>query len=109
METATRTRFPRLVRREAEHHQPGQAEYVRIAIFLAVVTAIEVMIYYPDISTTLKLVVLVCLSTVKFATVAAFFMHLRFDGKLLTLTFCTGALLAASVFTVAVVTIHRMG
>jgi caa(3)-type oxidase subunit IV len=108
MESPTRTRFPRLVQRESVHHHPGQTEYVQIAVFLAVLTAVEVMVYYPDVSKLLKIVVLVTVAAIKFATVASFFMHLRFDGKLLTLTFCTGMATAAGVFTVAVLTIHAM-
>ena len=104
----TRTRFPRIVRREAAHHAPGQLEYVRIAIFLAILTALEVIVYYPDWAKVPKLVLFVALAAVKFGTVAAFFMHLKFDGRLLAYVFCTGMLLAGLVFLVAITTIHAM-
>jgi hypothetical protein len=81
---------------------------VRIAVFLAIVTSIEVGIYYLDISKMLLLVSLVVLAAIKFATVAAFFMHLKFDGKLLTLCFVVGMITAGSVFTVAIITLHAM-
>lgn len=102
------SRFPRLVQRQAEHHAPSQLEYVRIAVVLAVITAIEVAIYYFDISKILLLVGLVILATIKFATVAAFFMHLRFDGKLLTLLFLAGMATAGAVFLVVILTLHVM-
>jgi hypothetical protein len=45
MNAPATTRFPRLVRREAGAHQPTQSGYVKIAIFLAVITAAVVAIY----------------------------------------------------------------
>ena len=101
-------RFPRLVRREAEHHAPDQLEYVRIAVILAVITAIEVAIYYFDISKVLLLAALVVLATTKFIIVAAFFMHLKFDGRLLTFLFAAGMATAGAVFLVVILTLHVM-
>ncbi len=104
----TQPRFPRLVRRVEPHHAPGQLEYVRIAVFLAILTALEVIVYYPGWPKTPKIVLFVILAAVKFATVAAFFMHLKFDGRLLAIVFSTGMALAGSAFLVAIVTIHAM-
>ena len=101
-------RFPRLVRREAEHHAPNQLEYVRIAVILAAITAVEVAIYYFDISKILLLVGLVVLATTKFIIVAAFFMHLKFDGRLLSLLFVAGMATAGAVFLVVILTLHVM-
>jgi cytochrome c oxidase subunit 4 len=105
---ATQTRFPRIVRRVAVHHAPDQTEYVRIAVILAILTALEVMVYYPGWPKTPKIAVFVALAATKFAIVAAFFMHLKFDGRLLTITFCAAILLAVSVFLVVLVTMHGM-
>jgi cytochrome c oxidase subunit 4 len=44
------------------------------------------------------------LAAVKFGMVAAYFMHLKFDGLLLRRLFVTGIILAFSVFTIALVT-----
>lgn len=104
----TQSRFPRIVRREVAHHAPGQLEYVRIAVILAILTALEVIVYYPDWAKVPKLVLFVALAATKFAIVAAFFMHLKFDGRLLAIVFSTGLLLAGTVFLVAIVTIHAM-
>lgn len=103
MDAASPTRFPRLVRREAGPHQPSQAGYVKIAIFLAVITALEVAIYQWQTGILwLYIGVLLLLAAIKFITVVAFFMHLRFDGRLLTYFFVSGMLLAFLVFMVAV-------
>ena len=97
------TRFPRLVRRETGPHQPTQSGYVKIALFLAVVTAAEVAIYQWETGIVwLYIGVLLILAAIKFITVVAFFMHLRFDGRLLTYFFVTGMVLAFLVFMVAV-------
>ncbi len=102
------TRFPRIAHREEHAHSPSQARYVGIAVFLAVITALEVAVYYPDMSGMLKGVILVFLATIKFATVAAFFMHLRFDGRLLTYIFLAGLILAFAVFLVAITSLKNI-
>ncbi len=84
---------------------PGEAEYIRIGIFLGVLTAIEVVIYYFNIPRALFIIVLIALSAVKFTAVVMFFMHLRFDSKIFTTAFVTGVALAASLFTVVLVTL----
>lgn len=65
----------------AEHH-PGPAQYIRIGIILAVITAVEVGIFYlEDLSPALMAVLLLVLSGTKFVLVVGYFMHLRFDDK----------------------------
>jgi len=97
------------VQRLEEHaHSPSQARYVGIATFLAVITAIEVAIYYLDVVKLLLITSLVFLAAIKFATVAAFFMHLRFDGRLLTYIFVTGMVLALCVFLVVITTLKHI-
>lgn len=58
--------------------------YVVIAMILAVLTAMEVMVFYVEALSSVLLPLLLVLMTVKFALVAMFFMHLRFDSRLLT-------------------------
>ncbi|MBS3940286.1 MAG: cytochrome C oxidase subunit IV family protein [Actinobacteria bacterium] len=62
-------------------HHPGPREYVRIAIILAILTALEVSTYFVDFG-ALAIPLLVVLMGIKFVMVAGFFMHLRFDTKL---------------------------
>jgi cytochrome c oxidase subunit 4 len=102
------TRFPRVHQREHAEHVPSQRQYVGIAVFLGVITAIEVAVYYPDIPGALKAAILVFLATIKFATVAAFFMHLRFDGRLFTFIFVTGIFLAIMVFLIVITTLRAI-
>ena len=102
------TRFPRVLRRTETAHSPSQSRYVGIAVFLAIITAIEVVVYYPDMSLALKTTILVFLAAIKFATVAAFFMHLRFDGRLLTFIFLAGLSLALIVFLIAITSLKAI-
>jgi cytochrome c oxidase subunit 4 len=88
-----------------EHQHPGDAQYIGIAAALAVVTAIEVALYYlkHDTATTVALLILM---VVKFAVVVGFFMHLRFDSPLLRRLFVGGLMLAVSIY---VITLFMFG
>lgn len=107
MQRTGQTRFPRVVRTH-EAHAPGQLGYVGIAVVLAILTAIEVGIWYLDIPNGVLLAGLAVLMCAKFATVAAFFMHLKFDGRLLTITFAGGLILAWIVFLIAITSIKAI-
>ena len=76
---------------------PSPFTYVAIALILAVVTAIEGAIVYQDFLKDILVLVLVILSVAKFAVVAMFYMHLRFDNRLFSILFVTGLLLATAV------------
>lgn len=80
---------------------PGYAEYVKIAVILAVLTLIEVGVYYVDALEDVLIPILVGLATLKFALVAMWFMHLKFDSRLFSVTFVGGIILAAAVFIAA--------
>ena len=88
----------------AEKH-PGPLEYMQIGAVLAVITAIEVAIYYIDLSYTLLVVALLVFSAVKFTLVVLWFMHLKFDHPLFSSMFVMGFILAATIFAVALATI----
>jgi cytochrome c oxidase subunit 4 len=88
----------------AESH-PEAGVYVRVAAILAAVTAVEVGLYYTDLSGIRLVSLLVGLAAIKFGMVAAYFMHLRFDGRLLRRLFVTGIALAVGVFSVALFTL----
>ena len=75
-----------------EHAHPRQGEYIRIAVILAVITAVEVAIYYVEAIRPILVPILLVLSALKFALVVLFFMHLKFDNKLFSYLF-TGPLL----------------
>jgi cytochrome c oxidase subunit IV len=85
------------------HHGPTDKLLIQIAVILAVVTAVEVAWSYlpwPDetawfIGEVLGLVVMMAF---KFYVVAAYFMHLKWDKKLLTGIFYAGLALAIAVY-----------
>ena len=82
---------------ELSHH-PGPRAYVGIAIVLAIVTAIEVAIYYFDLAPELLVGMLIFFAVIKFILVASWFMHLRFDSRLFKMLFVTGLITALLVF-----------
>ena len=89
--------------RESGHDHPSAADYVRIALVLAVVTAMEVALYYVEVG-PLFLPSLIVMMIVKFALVVLWFMHLRFDKRIFANLFVTGLAIALFVFSIAIVT-----
>ncbi|HEY3241105.1 MAG TPA: cytochrome C oxidase subunit IV family protein [Acidimicrobiia bacterium] len=87
------------------HAHPSPLKYVGIAVILAAVTGIEVALYYLDLPDKLFVALLLGLAFIKFSMVVAYFMHLKFDGRLLRRLFITGIMLAATVYTVALLTL----
>ena len=89
-----------------EGGKPHLAErhYVNIAIILAVITALEVAWSYIDTPTLVFIGVLFFLMAIKFALVAAQFMHLKFDNRILTRIFYGGLFLAVGVYLIALST-----
>ena len=95
-----------LVHHAPEHSHPSTTKYVGIAIFLAIITALEVALYYITMPEWLIVILLLILATAKFAIVAGFFMHLKFDSPMLRRVFITGIVLAGVVYTVALFTLR---
>lgn len=65
-----------------EHQHPSNRVYVMVAIILAVITAVEVMVFYVEALRPVIVPILLVLSAAKFTMVVGFFMHLRFDASL---------------------------
>lgn len=82
----------------AEHAHPTQEAYVRIAILLAIITGIEVAIYYIPALEGVLVPALVLLSALKFVTVVAYFMHLKFDDRMLTFVFTASMVVSIVMF-----------
>jgi cytochrome c oxidase subunit 4 len=82
-----------------EHAHPGPAVYVRVAIFLAIITIVEVAIYYIQWMHDSGLIVpsLLILSAIKFVAVVGYFMHLKFDDRLFLWIFGFALAIAASI------------
>ena len=89
--------------REGAH--PGPAEYVKIGLTLAVITAVEVAVYYIDALSDVLIPILIVLSALKFSLVVLWFMHLKFDARLFSTMFVLAFLLALSIFAVALATL----
>lgn len=88
----------------AEHPHPGPRVYVKVAAVLALVTAVEVAIYYLDMPDGLLIGLLMFFSTMKFALVALYFMHLKFDSRLFQRLFLAGLTLALTVYVIVLLT-----
>ncbi len=87
---------------EGAHASPGF--YWMIGGILAVLTAIEVALFYmkPPMEQPLLLI----LSAVKFVMVVGYFMHLKFDSKIFTGVFMAGLVLAMFMVSALVVLYH---
>jgi len=86
-----------------EHGHASDALYVKVFIVLFLITAAEVATYVVDIGDFL-IPSLMIMMIVKFALVVGFFMHLRFDNRLLTWVFVAGLFLAVIVYIVTLAT-----
>jgi cytochrome c oxidase subunit 4 len=84
---------------------PEARQYVTIAIILAIITAIEVAVYYVTAVKDLLIPMLLVMSVIKFALVVLWFMHLRFDSRIFRRFFLIGLVLALLVFAVVLVTL----
>ena len=91
-----------------EHKHPGQGQYVLVAAILAVITGIEVLVYYQPSIKPILVPVLMGMSAIKFAMVVMFFMHLRYDSRLFSMAFVGGLALAAAVMIAVLSIFHRV-
>jgi cytochrome c oxidase subunit 4 len=86
-------------------HDEGHASvqtYIRVAVVLAILTAIEIgALYVPGLPKHVLVTLILIFGTMKFALVVAFFMHLRYDNKVLTALF-VGPLIIAMVIILAI-------
>lgn len=88
----------------AHHKHPTEKKYIQIALILAVITAIEVLVYYVESIEDYLVAILLTLSVIKFVIVVAYFMHLRFDSRLFRRLFVLGLVLAVFVYTIVLTT-----
>ncbi len=84
---------------EDAHDHPSDKSYIKIAVLLAVLTALEVATYPAEEALgSLVIPILMVLMVVKFWYVAAFFMHLKFDTKAFSWMFIFGLTLASACY-----------
>ncbi len=92
----------------SENHieHPTPKRYVQIAIVLGILTAIEIALYYTeDIVGVFTDPILIILAVGKFIIVVGWFLHLRFENKMVNRFFAGGMILALFLF--AIVMIER--
>lgn len=81
-------------------HVEGHASkgtYWLIALVLGILTLLEVAVFYVPLLHAVIVPILLVLSTAKFALVAMFFMHLKFDKPILTTVFAGGLIVATAI------------
>jgi hypothetical protein len=71
----------------SQHAQPRATTYLVVAAILTALTAMEVLVYSVKLLTPVLVPVLLVLMVAKFALVAMFYMHLRFEPPLYTRVF----------------------
>ncbi|MGZ4679870.1 MAG: cytochrome C oxidase subunit IV family protein [Ilumatobacteraceae bacterium] len=87
---------------EDASHKPNSF-YIKVAAALAIVTGIEVALYYLHLGAW-YLPILLVLMLIKFLTVVSLFMHLKYDNKLFSMLFYSGLILAVLVYIAALMT-----
>jgi cytochrome c oxidase subunit IV len=89
-----------------QHHESGAAAYIRIALVLFVMTALEVLAFevsrrsgapLHDVVRPVLNEILIVLSAAKFALVAMFYMHLKQDSRIFSGLFVFPLIIAAVV------------
>jgi cytochrome c oxidase subunit 4 len=88
----------------ADHAHASVWTYVKVALVLTLVTALEVGVIYIRQLTPIIVPLLLAMSVAKFALVVMFFMHLRYDARALTFVF-VGSLVVATGLAVALMTL----
>jgi cytochrome c oxidase subunit IV len=79
------------------HAHPTAKKYVGIAIILTIITVIEVAVFYIPSMHPFLPPVLLTLSALKFALVAMFYMHLKFDHRIYSWVFVVPMCFAAAI------------
>jgi cytochrome c oxidase subunit IV len=91
-----------------EHHvpHPSPAAYVKIAIGLAALTAIEVALFYVNDSLELGWIntaALLILAFLKFVIVIGWYMHLRYEKRVVGRFFAIGFILAFTLYAIVLI------
>lgn len=88
---------------EKHEHGMSDAGYIKIALILAAITALEISTHYVDFG-PLFMPSLIIMMIVKFVMVVSYFMHLKFDSKIFSFLFYTGLAIALFVYITALAT-----
>lgn len=77
-------------------HKPD-SYYIKVALVLAALTALETSTYWVDFGAFFMPALLIMM-TIKFVMVVSLFMHLKFDNKIFSYMFYSGLFLALGVY-----------
>jgi len=81
------------------HHVPQDNYFIRIALILAVLTALETATYWVHLGPFATPTLLLMMS-IKFWIIIRVFMHLKFDSKMFSVVFYIGLVLALVVYAI---------
>ena len=96
---------------EPRHASVGHASvrtYILVAVILTLITVIEVAATYVRTLTPILIPTLLVLSLAKFLLVVLFFMHLRYDSRVLTGLFVGPMVIAVATVLALIALIHAM-
>lgn len=79
------------------HAHPTARTFIKTGLVLFVITAVEFGIVYIEGMRPVIVTALFLLSILKFLLVVGYFMHLKFDNRLLRWVFAVGVLLATGI------------
>lgn len=79
-----------------EHEHPAVSIYVTVAVFLILLTGMELTVFYVQFLQPVLVPLLVILAIAKFSLVAMFYMHLHYDSKVFTTFFIFPLMLAVT-------------
>ena len=80
-----------------DHSHPTPKTYAKIAVILCAITAVEFVCYYIQSIRGILVPLLIVLSGIKFALVAMFYMHLKFDHNVFTRLLLVGMFIGVGV------------
>lgn len=92
---------------EDEHASRGT--YWLVALVLAIITLLEVAVFYLPFLAGILAPVLIVLSAAKFTLVVMFFMHLKYDKPILTGVFLGGLLVATVIVLALMILFGKFG
>jgi cytochrome c oxidase subunit IV len=87
----------------AHRGHPSAREYVRIGVILAVLTGLEITLYYVNVSHSILIPSLFVLAVLKFVLVVLWFMHLRFDDRRYARFFVMGLAGSATLYLIVLI------
>jgi cytochrome c oxidase subunit 4 len=91
-----------------QEHHPDALTYIKIAVVLTALTAMEVAVWYIDQLRSELVYILLTLSVIKFTLVVGFYMHLKFDPPLFRRIFIFGLVVGLSVVLALMVLFDRL-